>query len=186
MKLHQYHIFTDKQIQLAYYEYRWEDDAFAMSSDLARRLQLFSAVKLPLYFQDIFDIFEWMLRAKKPYAEAIRWIRIQDAVIYHLLHPRPFKEYSREFLDGVKDRADLFGHLSLYDLALTSASYHESEDLRKQSLTNKELNQIYNDVRWAQRGTVNLWLQALDQAHGLLNQENPEINKSEDSLDYGF
>lgn len=158
-----------QQMQLAYYEYRWEDDAFAMSSDFARRLQLFSAVKIPLYFQDVFDIFEWMLRSKRPYAEAIRWIRIQDAVIYHLLHPRPFKEYSREFLDGVKERPDLFGHLALYDLALTDASYHESENLRKQSLTSTELNQIYNDVRWTSRGTISLWLQALDQAHSRVN-----------------
>lgn len=159
---------TYKQhMQLAYYEYRWEDDAFAMSSDFARRLQLFSAVKLPLYFQDVFDIFEWLLRTQKPYAEAIRWVRIQDAVIYHLLHPRPFKEYSREFLDSVKERPDLFGHLSLFDLAQTSAFYQEAKHLRQQSWTSAELNQMYNDVRWRERGTVSLWLQALDRAHGM-------------------
>ncbi|MEZ0372087.1 MAG: hypothetical protein ACAI44_23565 [Candidatus Sericytochromatia bacterium] len=154
-----------QKLSFAYWEYRWEEDAFLMSSALARELQLFSAVRAPLYFQDVFDIFEWL--GQRPYGERIHWLRIQDAIIYHLRHPRLFREYSRKFLDAVRAHPEIFAHLALYDVAGTERFYSESEAERVRNHTNETLNNFYNTVRHAGNGSLTLWQRYLDQAHGL-------------------
>lgn len=157
-----------QQMQVAYYAYRWQEDAFLMPSELARRLQLYSAVQTPLFFQDVFDIFDWL--CQRPYGKHLQWVRIQDAVIYHVLHRRPFKEYRRFFLDQLTQHPDLFGHLSLYDLALASKEYIEIDQDRFQSRPDPALGDFYYQARWAPKGTMSWWLHYLDQAHGYIPQ----------------
>lgn len=155
-----------QSLSFAYWEYRWEEDAFIMPSALARDLQLYSAVREPLYFQDLFDIFEWL--SLRPYGQRLRWIRMQDTILYHLRHPRPFKEFSREFLDAVREHPEIFGHLALYDVAQSELFYSETQELRALHQTNELLNQFYNQVRRSPRGTLSRWLYALDRVHGFV------------------
>lgn len=154
-----------REMPFAYWEYRWEEDAFLMPSALARELKLFSAVREPLFFQDVFDIFTYL--GDKPYTRDLHWIRLRDAVVYHLLHPRPFREYRREFFDAVLKLPELFGHLAHYSFAQGERHFIEDELMRRLNITDAHLNDFYNHLRHGYNGTLTLWRRALDSAHGL-------------------
>lgn len=142
------------------WEAPWEEDAFVIPTALARRLELYSAVACPLYFQDMFNILAWL--PEKPYCQSVHWLRLRDAVIYHLQHPRHFQEYSREFLDQVREKPEVFGHLALYDMAHSLYGYHEPFQAGKRQEAPGMLNFFYGVVLKSERGTLGLWSLFLD------------------------
>lgn len=160
-----------RQYAFAWFEQRWHEDAFLMPSALARELHLFSLVQKPLFFQDIFDIFGPL--SQRAYAQHIKWLRIPTAICYHLQHARPFGEFSRAFLNQVRQYPDLFGHFGLYDIALTELSYQETDEMRTKGIVSDEMHAFYKATRWGERGTVTLWLEALDQAHRREHHQSP-------------
>lgn len=149
---------------LASYESGWEEDAFAMPTALARELQLYASVEAPLYFQDLFDIFHWLPR--RAYAADLRWVRIETALIYHLFHARPFREFDAPFMAAVRAHPELFGHLAIFEMANEGLAYREPLALREQNYVAPDLIDFYNRLRWSERGTMGHWIQALDKAHG--------------------
>ena len=157
-----------RRYSFAWFEQPWQEDAFLMPVALARELQLYSAVQAPLYFQDVFDIFP--LLAPRPFARGIRWVRLPRAVIYHLQHPRPFLEFRRAFLDGVRAHPELFAHLGLYDAALGQTGYLETAEMRHLGTVSDELLYFYRQLRYGPRGCATLWLEALDSAHGQVSE----------------
>ena len=139
-----------RELPFAYWQHRWEEDAFVMPSALARELRLFAAVREPLFFQDVFDIFPYL--GDKPYTRELKWIRVRDPVVYHLLHPRPFREYRREFFDAVRALPELFGHLAHYSFAADARSFVEDQLLRRVNVTDATLNDFYNHLRHGANG----------------------------------
>lgn len=148
----------------AYWEQPWEEDAFVMPTALAVELQLFSAVQQTLFFQDIFDIFPLLYKTRDEICPAVRWLRLGTVHLYHLMHPRPFLEFRREFLDAVADQPDVFGHLGWFELAQSELDYQESEQLRRHNDCPAALGKIYDMTRDAERGTVRLWFEAVYRA----------------------
>ncbi|MEZ0370241.1 MAG: hypothetical protein ACAI44_14225 [Candidatus Sericytochromatia bacterium] len=157
----------------AYLETPWQENAFLMPTALARELKLYSAVQSPLYFQDVFDIF--LALGERPYGRRIRWIWMQEAIIYHLEHWRAFLEFRSEFLAAVLAHPEIFGHLSLYQAAASGLSYLETDAPR--DTVAHELVYFYAHARFGERGSVSLWLKELDQAHGCYSGENATIRK---------
>lgn len=143
----------------------WSEDAFVLPVALTRHYQLFSAVQMPLYFQDLFDLFLHL--PDQPWFASVKWVQLGQPVIYHLNHPRAFVEYTLPFLQAVRQRPDLFGHLALFELAQTDFDYHEGFDRDGERVISGHLHRFVQYMRYAERGTVTQWLRALNQAHGL-------------------
>lgn len=160
----------------AVWEQNWSEDAFVMPTALARRLHLYSGVRSRLYFQDMFNILAWL--PDKPYCQNIRWLRLRDAVIYHLQHPRLFKEYSRHFLDHVREHPEIFGHLALYDMAHSPYGYHEPFQQGQRIEAPGLLNFFYGVVLKSERGTLQIWSRELDGLHHLDPEDLPLLKLS--------
>ncbi|MGV3526748.1 MAG: hypothetical protein ACO1RX_21200 [Candidatus Sericytochromatia bacterium] len=162
--LHEDYYQVRSQMPMAYWERAWMEDAFLIPSALAHHLGLFSAVRAPLYFQDLFDVLEML--PQQPYAQHIPCLRIPDGVIYHLQHPRLFLEYRREFLTQAHQHPALFGHLSLAKISASPLHFEETAQDRQAYHTTPRLLSFYQLMRWAAQGTVSLWLQDLAHFHG--------------------
>lgn len=136
----------------------WEEDAFALPVALIREKQLFSCVRFPLFFQDLFDIF--YLLPQTPGFENIPFVHLGEPVIYHLNHERIFKEYRQEFLTAIRQQPQLFGHLALYELAEQAFDYSEpfSQGIRQ---IPAHLHRFVRYMRYSEKGTVTLWHRAL-------------------------
>ncbi len=145
----------------------WEEDAFALPISLARKTHLFDCLDKPLFFQDLFDIF--YLLPQTIGFEKINMVHLGHPVIWHLNHPRPFYEYRREFLDAVRQKPELFGHLALYELAsdsLTFADFDYQENFEQgERIIADQVHQFVHYMRYSPKGTVSLWQQALYQLH---------------------
>ena len=92
-------------------------------------------------------------------------------MIYHLKHPRAFLEYRSEFLTAAHSHPEYFEHLSLYHAAASGLSYIETDELRDGSYTPYALAYFYRQFRFAEKGTLSLWHQSLDQVHGNKSRE---------------
>ncbi len=138
----------------------WEEDAFALPVALIRKTQLFSCVRFPLFFQDLFDIFQ--LLPQTPGFEKIPFVHLGQPVIYHLNHERIFKEYRQEFLSEIRKQENLFGHLALFELAEDRFDYNEGF---KQGIREipTHLHRFVRYMRYSEKGTVTLWHRALAQ-----------------------
>jgi hypothetical protein len=138
----------------------WSEDAFVLPVALTRQYRLFSAVaEMPLYFQDLFDLF--LQLPDQAWFGSVKWIRLGQPVIYHLNHPRAFAEYGLPFLQAVRQRPDLFGHLALFELAQADFDYHEGFDRDGERLISTHLHRFVQYMRYSERGTMTLWMQAL-------------------------
>lgn len=144
-------------------EERWLEDVFCIPVHLVQRLNLFGCVTLPLFFQDVFDL---MLQiSERPYAQFIRWVRLGGGVIYHLNHPRCFYELSQLFFQQVRHQSALFSHLALYEFAQSDFDYQEPfVDGERQ--VDFKINQAVRYLQYSERGTMTLWMRALDQWNG--------------------
>lgn len=139
-------------------ERAWEEDAFALPVQWALRTGLFSKVRFPLFFQDLFDIF-YQLPQLPAFAET-KWIHLGQPVIWHLNHARAFFEYRRAFLRAVRAHAELFGHLALYELAADDFDYIEDFSQGERVIPER-LHRFVRYMRYSDRGTVTLWREAL-------------------------
>lgn len=139
----------------------WSEDAFVLPVSLCRHYRLFSAVTFPLWFQDLFDLF--LQLEDRPWFRSVNWLHLGYPVIYHLNHPRAFAEYRRTFLQAVRKRPDLFGHLALFELAQEDFDYREGFDCDGERLISTHLHRFVHYMRYSPRGTMTLWLQCLDQ-----------------------
>ena len=96
-------------------------------------------------------------------------IHLGHPVIWHLNHPRPFYEYRREFLDAVRQRSELFGHLALYELATDSLNFaqfdYQENFAQGERIIADQLHQFVHYMRYSPKGTVSLWQQSLHQLH---------------------
>lgn len=144
--------------EYVFQERAWEEDAFALPVELARRTQLFSAVPFPLFFQDLFDIFYQLPHL--PRFEQVHQVHLGQPVIYHLNHARPFQEYRQVFLQAVRAHPQLFGHLALYDLAAEDFDYREGFT-QGERIISEQLKRFVHYMRYSDKGTVTLWRQAL-------------------------
>lgn len=158
----------------AYFSSSWQEDAFVMPTALTRRLKLFSAPLKPLYFQDVFDIFEMLSRYDL--GIPLQWLRLTEPRIYHLQHPRAFHELRRPFLDALARQPRHFEHTAWLDLARSDWAYYESQDIRASGWTPPELYRIYERVRYGERGTFTLWFRAVLDAHGIDRLHWEELN----------
>lgn len=162
-------------------EQPWAEDAFVMPSALARELALFTAPRSRLWFLDLFNILPPL--AQRPWARQIRWLRLRDPVIYHLAHPRAFREYSRDFLAAVRQRPDLFGHLGLYDIAFQGQAYDEPFIAGKRLVDLGRLGLFYGAAVRSQRGSASLWALELDAWHHRNDPELPELRLAPGGLE---
>ncbi|MEZ0370987.1 MAG: hypothetical protein ACAI44_17980 [Candidatus Sericytochromatia bacterium] len=144
--------------QYAYAERSWEEDAFALPVALAVRTRLFSCVRFPLFFQDLFDIF-YQLPSLPGFA-SVRQVHLGQPVIWHLNHPRAFPEYRRSFLQAVRSHPELFGHLALYELAADDFDYIE-EFSQGERVIPAHLHRFVHYMRYSEKGTVTLWRKQL-------------------------
>lgn len=142
----------------------WSEDAFVLPVALTRQYRLFSAVQMPLYFQDLFDLFLHL--PDQTWFAAVKWVQLGQPVIYHLNHPRVFAEYTLPFLRAVRQRPDLFGHLALFELAQSDFDYHEGFDADGERVISNHLHRFVQYMRYAERGTVAHWLRALQANFG--------------------
>ncbi len=145
---------------------KWSENAFLMPSALARETSLFSAPERPLYFQDIFDIFNYL--QDRPYWQHIQWVKLPQAIIYHLAHHRAFEEYSEPFLKEIINHPDLFKGFFIYDLDWGNTL----ADIRQRLNQRQQLNQehtppfvILRLFRDCEKGTLGYWLKAMDRLH---------------------
>lgn len=143
-----------------YQEAPWEEDAFVLSTELTRRTRLL-APRFPLFFQDLFDIFYQLPQI--PALAQIKQVHLGHPVIYHLNHPRVFREYRQAFLNAVRQHPRLFGHLALFELAAEPFDYRE-DLLQGERVIAESLHRFVRYMRYAERGTVTLWVQAIQAA----------------------
>lgn len=141
-----------------YRESPWEEDSFALPLELIRKTNIFGAVDIPLFFQDLFDIFYQIEHL--PGFEHINQIHLGYPVIFHLNHARAFKEYRHEFLTKVLAHPHIFGHLALFELASEPFDYHEGF-AEGERILSSQLNRFVHYMRYSEKGTVTLWKQAL-------------------------
>ncbi len=145
--------------------YSWSENAFLMPTTLALESGLFSAPERPLYFQDVFDIFNYL--SQRPYWQEVTVIKLPRSIIYHLQHLRAFEEYSRPFLAQIRQRPDLFADFSIYNFDWQAQhDYQEDSYLRENYSYPPLLHTFYEVFRHAQKGTNHHWLDALDRFHG--------------------
>lgn len=135
----------------------WSEDAFALSVDWSRRSGLFN-LKMPLFFQDLFDIFYQL--PNLPAFAHVQQIHLGQPVIYHLNHARAFYEYRREFLQQVQSYPKVFGHLALFELAQEDFDYRE-DFTQGERVIPAHLHRFVHYMRYSERGTVSLWLKHL-------------------------
>ncbi|MGE3723962.1 MAG: hypothetical protein AB7I41_00315 [Candidatus Sericytochromatia bacterium] len=147
----------------------WSEDAFVLPVALTRQYRLFSAVTVPLYFQDLFDLFLHL--PDQPWFASVKWVQLGQPVIYHLNHPRAFAEYTLPFLQAVRQRPDLFGHLALFELAQTDFDYHEGFESDGERVISSHLHRFVQYMRYAERGTVAHWLRALQANFGPIQKQ---------------
>ncbi|PKL80290.1 MAG: hypothetical protein CVV27_00595 [Candidatus Melainabacteria bacterium HGW-Melainabacteria-1] len=140
-----------------YAERAWQEDAFAMPVALARRSHLFSCVSFPLFFQDLYDLIYQL--PSLPGFESLRWVHLGQPAIWHLSHPRAFREYRREFLQAVRAHPQLFGHLALYELAAEDFDYQEDFSAGERIIP-AHLHRFVHYMRYSERGTVTHWRHA--------------------------
>lgn len=141
----------------------WEEDAFALPLALLRRQRLFSCVSFPLFFQDLFDIFHQL--PQLPGWARVPVIHLGEPIIWHLNHPRDFREYRRGFLAQVRQHPQLFAHLALYELAGEAFDYVE-DFAAGERIVPAHLHRFVSYMRYSERGTVTLWARALAAAAG--------------------
>lgn len=139
-------------------EHPWEEDAFVLPIDWVRQHRFFSCVPFPLYFLDLFDLLFQVENC--PTLQPVSFFRLGQPKIYHLNHPRQFKEYTQSFLQAVRQRPEMFGHLALYELAQSSFDYHEPFE-SKQRIIHSELHRFVHFMKYSEKGSVNLWKRAL-------------------------
>jgi hypothetical protein len=164
-----------EQVGFAYWEQPWQEDAFVMPRELSLRLRLFEAVRSPLYFQDLFDVFPFLYY--QSLGLTLRWFRISQARIYHLHHPRLFQEYSPAFLARLEQQPELFGHLNYLELVRQHLSYQETATDRQAHQHTEALDLIYRLVRFGVKGTATLWYRALLAAHQMDNAVIPYFDQ---------
>lgn len=139
-------------------ERAWEEDAFALPIAWARRTGLFGKVRIPLFFQDLFDIFYQL--PNLPAFARLKWIHLGQPILWHLNHARAFYEYRRPFLQAVAQHPELFGHLALYELAGDGFDYVE-DFAQGERLIPERLHRFVRYMRYSDKGTVTLWRQLL-------------------------
>jgi len=149
---------TPFEARYVYQQRPWEEDAFAMPVALTRQSGLFAAVQVPLFFQDLFDIF--YLLPELPFFRQVKFVHLGQPVIYHLNHPRIFNEYRQAFLKAVREHPELFGHLALYELAQEPFDYSEGFE-QGERIVPAQLHRFVRYMRFGPQGTVMLWLQSL-------------------------
>ncbi|PIQ27788.1 hypothetical protein COW64_06420 [bacterium (Candidatus Blackallbacteria) CG18_big_fil_WC_8_21_14_2_50_49_26] len=141
----------------------WSEDAFVLPVALSRQYHLFSAVRFPLWFQDLFDLF--LQLEDKIWFKEVHWIHLGHPVIYHLNHPRQFLEYTQTFLKAVRLHPELFQHLALFELAQEDFDYQEGFEPDGERVIPQHLHRFVQYMRYADRGTMSLWIRTLDQYH---------------------
>lgn len=147
----------------AWREERWLEDTFCVSVALAMQLQCFSCVQVPLFFQDVFDLF--LQLSERAYCQHIHWVRMGGGILYHLNHPRLFYELGRPFLQQVRQHPEWFGHLALYEFADSDFDYIEPFE-QGERLIDFKINRAIHYLQYSENGTMTLWMQALDRHHG--------------------
>lgn len=144
-------------------EERWLEDTFCIPVHVAKQLNCFGCVEVPLFFQDVFDLF--LQLSERSYCHHLRWLRLGGGVIYHLSHPRVFYELSQAFLVQVRQHPQLFGHLALYEFADSDFDYQEPF-VKGERLIDFKINRAIHYLQYSQKGTMTLWMQALDRYQG--------------------